>query len=121
MRPEKAHSNRRFRSATIVRIREIQSGEKGLYFRHRLKCLAHGTRTGMNSSTSPWSARNRASSGLTNRPMCAFGKLRRRFLRKGTRMARSPNFQYWNTATLEIGRASCRERMYVTEGEVREA
>ena len=53
MRPEKAKSNRRFRSERIVRDSEIQSREKGLYFRNRLKWRAQGTRTGMNSSTSP--------------------------------------------------------------------
>src|SRR5438093_4284096 len=94
MRPEKAKSNRRFRSERIVRDSEIQSREKGLYFRNRLKWRAQGTRTGMNSSTSPCPFRKEARAELTSREIRAVGKLCRRFLRKGTRMARSPKFQY---------------------------
>src|SRR3989442_2624157 len=37
LRPEKAQSNRRSRSARTARVSEIQSREKGLYFRNRLK------------------------------------------------------------------------------------
>ncbi len=105
IRPEKAQSNRRWRSASNVRASEIQSREKGLYFFKRLKCLAQGTRTGINSSTSPCPPRKEARSELTRREIRAEGKLRRRFLRKGTRIARSPKFQYSTTRMLEGGSA----------------
>src|SRR6266478_7039557 len=105
IRPEKAQSNRRLRSASIVRASEIQSREKGLYFFNRLKCLAQGTRTGINSSTSRCPPRKEARAGLTRRAIRAEGKLRRRFLRKGTRIARSPKFQYSTTRMLEGGSA----------------
>src|SRR5438128_11060786 len=94
MRPEKAQSNRRSRSARTARVSEIQSREKGLYFRNRLKWRAQGKRTGMNASTSPCPFRKEARAELTSREIRAVGKLCRRFLRKGTRMARSPKFQY---------------------------
>src|SRR5690242_11662086 len=94
MRPEIAQSNFRLRIARSVFAKEIQSFEKGLYFFHREKCCAHGTRTGMKSSTTPWPSRKEASSSLTSSEIRAVGKERRRFAKNGTAIARSPRFQY---------------------------
>src|SRR5437879_179425 len=100
IRPEKAQSHRRLRNARMVRVKEIQSMEKGLYFRQRLKWRAQGTRMGMVSSTIPCPSRKEERLGLISKETRAVGKLRRRFFRKGTRMARSPRFQYSITRML---------------------
>src|SRR6266704_2623127 len=54
----------------------------------------------MNSSTIPCPSKNEAKSSLTRREIRDTGKLRRRFLRKGTAIARSPKFQYSITRML---------------------
>src|SRR5258706_5219861 len=100
IRPEKTQSNRFFRRLETTRRNGNKCAENGLYFSQREKCWAQGTRIGMNSSTIPCPSRNEAKEAFTKREIRAPGKLRRRFRRKGTRIARSPRFQYSITRIL---------------------
>src|SRR6476619_8011445 len=57
----------------------------------------------MNSSRSPWPSSKEAKAAFTNSEMRAAGYLGRRERRKGTRIARSPRFQYSITRMLRGG------------------
>src|SRR6516162_8026253 len=100
MRPEKAQSNCLLRTARSVRANEVQRPEKRLYFFQREKCCAHGTRIGINSSTSPCPSKSLASPEFTSNVTRAVGSALRKFSKNGTRIARSPKFQYSTTKTL---------------------